>query len=66
MDRLLQQERSTETGKPGELERHPRDMEEKACPGQENPLSKVHRNREAVAQNLWLRTRKMRVEGEPF
>src|SRR5260370_39793202 len=41
-------------------------MEEKACPGQENPLPKVHRDRQALAQNLWLRTRKTSVEGEPL
>src|SRR2546428_12931542 len=39
-------------------------MEEKACPSQENTLSEVHRNYEAVAQNLRLRTRKRRPEGE--
>src|SRR5712664_3371817 len=66
LDRLLQQECSTETCEPGELERHPRDMEEEACPGQQNPLSKVQRDRQALAQNLWLRTRKTSVEGEPL
>src|SRR2546428_13631324 len=40
-------------------------MEEKACPSQENTLSEVHRNYEAVAQNLRLRTRKRRPGGEP-
>src|SRR5713226_6923102 len=60
LDRLLQQECSAETGEPGELECYPRDMEEEACPGQENPLSKVHRDRQALAQNLRVRTRKTR------
>jgi hypothetical protein len=41
-------------------------MEEEACPGQENPLSKVHRDREALAQNLRVRTRKTGPEREPL
>ena len=41
-------------------------MEEETCPGQENPLSKVHRDREAVAQNLRVRTGKACPEGESF
>jgi hypothetical protein len=41
-------------------------MEEKTCPSQENTLSKVHRNRQAVAQNLRVRTRPTRPERDPF
>jgi hypothetical protein len=40
-------------------------MEEEACPSQEDSLSKVYRDRQAVAQNLWLRTRGIRPEREP-
>ena len=39
-------------------------MEKKACSGQENTLSKVHRNRQAVAQNLRVWTGKTRPERE--
>jgi hypothetical protein len=66
LDRLLQQEQAAEKGQPGELEFYSRDMEEEACPSQENTLSKVHRNRQAVAQNLRVWTRKTRPEREPF
>src|SRR5712692_1331269 len=65
LDRLLQSESAAQEGQPGELERDPRSMEEKTCPSQENTLSKVHRDRQAVAQNLRVRTRKKRLEGEP-
>src|SRR5712664_3592278 len=41
-------------------------IEEKACPSQENTLSKVHRDRQAVAQNLRVWTRKTCPERDPF
>ena len=66
LDSLLQQECSTETCEPGELECYPRDMETEACPSQEDTLSKVHRDRQALAQNLRVRTRKTRPEGAPL
>jgi len=66
LDGLLQSESAAQEGQPGELERHPRSMEEKTCPSQENTLSKVHRNRQAVAQNLRVRTRPTRPERDPF
>lgn len=41
-------------------------MEEKARPSQENTLSEMHRDRQAMAPNLRLRTRKTCPEREPL
>src|SRR2546428_12713396 len=51
-------------GQPGELECYSRGVEEKTCPSPENTLSEVHRNYQAMAQNLRVRTRKTRPERE--
>ena len=39
-------------------------MEEEACPGQENPLPEVHRNCQALAQDLRVWTGEAGPEGE--
>ena len=43
---------------------HSRGVEGEACPSQENTLSEARRNYQAMAQNLRLRTKRIRPEGE--
>jgi hypothetical protein len=64
LDRLLQPEPAVEKGQSGKLECDPRDVEEEACPSQENTLSKVHPDCQALAYNLRVWTREAGPEGE--
>ncbi len=64
LDRLLQQKQAAEEGQPRELERDERGVEEEARPSQENTMSKVRPDCEAMAQNLRLRTEKVRLAEE--